>query len=161
MQKGRKGAGREEMSGMIEDQLREWMALEATLPKWNARQIHNGLPETVTWENGTTHTFEPEYFKHVEGEEVFCAAYTVDGLDTLGNHECGAMEKDAADFVATARNLLRPVIEELLRLRKAVEDAPHPGSCDVWEWQHARIRTKECPPCNCWKSALAATEGKC
>jgi len=81
-------------------------ATKATPGPWELRKLDDG-----------------EYFKFAEDhEQVFVPAYSVRGLNTLGNYECGAMELPNANFVAHARQDVPDLIEEVERLRKLVDE---------------------------------------
>jgi hypothetical protein len=55
---------------------------------------------------------EQSYFKYVNGEQVYFPAYRIEpDLDTLGDHESGAMELPTAEFVSALRNAAPSLIE--------------------------------------------------
>lgn len=63
------------------------------------------------------------YFTHVDGIEVYRTAYHIRGLETLGNHECGAMEKPAADFVFHAKDDIPWLLDELAKTKDQLSSA--------------------------------------
>src|SRR4051812_14257078 len=80
-------------TSMTDEQLQEIESRVAAVSgEWELVCIASGSPETVEFEDGGAHTYEPQYFKHVNGQQVFADAWKVRGLETLGDHECDAME---------------------------------------------------------------------
>lgn len=81
----------------------------------------------IDWKDrdGTT---QLDYFKYlnngtpqVEGP-IYCPAYDVRGLNTLGNHECSAMEKPNAEFVFHARTDVPALIAYIRYLEDEVHE---------------------------------------
>jgi len=162
----------EQLAHLTDAEREAWELCQKATPDLKLRQLSDGLPRTYKGED-YEHTFEPEYFKYVDGQQVFCAAYDVEGLNTLGNCECSAMEMDNAAFVVCARTAIPELIKSLVDARESVAQAVegmnyHAGVALALSESLAELRGavaaapcgKECVPDknwhwpDCWKSRL-------
>jgi hypothetical protein len=96
--------------------------IEAIEARVNAATDGWELYECGAWEDHDG-TEQLEYFKRVNGEQIYCHAYAIRGLDTLGNYECGAMEKPNAEFVFHARTDVPALIQHIRELEVALEES--------------------------------------
>jgi hypothetical protein len=93
-------------------------ANKATPGPWQARSIDYS-PELLCY-----FTFDED------GEQVYKPAFSVDyvhpdgsrsGIETLGNYECGALEKHNAEFIAHAREDIPAMADALERAAQIIE----------------------------------------
>ena len=154
---------------LTDEQITEGLVLaEKSAPgPWEVREIDDGKPRQVDLGDGTTYCLEPRYFKFVDGQQIFCAAYDIPQLKSLGDHECGAAEKHNADFVASARNLLPAALEELQERRRKVrvnpkylsEHSSRMAACPDCGDRALNGREKYCPGCGHEIDWSTGTEG--